>query len=52
MTIGDMIVARINEISFVLSLGVCAWFFRQFRKLEIQQYNEDLLEQLFSEKVA
>ncbi|TCZ65278.1 hypothetical protein [Flaviaesturariibacter aridisoli] len=52
MAIGDMIVARINEISFVLSLGVCAWFYRQFRQLEIQQYNEDLLEQLFSEKTT
>lgn len=52
MAIGEIVVARINEISFVLSLGVCAWFYRQFRKLELQQYNEELLEQLFNERPA
>ncbi|GAB4092027.1 hypothetical protein [Flaviaesturariibacter terrae] len=49
MAIGEILAARINEISFVLSLGVCAWFYRQFRKLELQQYNEELLEQLLAE---
>ena len=48
MAIGEMIIARVNEISFVLSLGVCALFYRKFRKLEIEQYNEELLEQLLS----
>jgi hypothetical protein len=48
MAIGDLVAARINEISFLLSLGLCAWFMRQFRRLEIQQYNEELLEQLLS----
>jgi hypothetical protein len=50
MTVGDLIAARINEISFLLSLGVSAWFFRQFRRLELQQKHEELLDQLLSGK--
>lgn len=49
MAIGNFIAERVNEISFVLSLGVCAWFYQQFRKLELQQYNEELLDQLLSD---
>jgi hypothetical protein len=50
MTVGDLIAARINEISFLLSLGVSAWFYRQFRRLELQQKHEELLDQLLSGK--
>jgi hypothetical protein len=50
MTIGDVIAARINEISFLLSLGVSAWFYRQFRRLELEQKHEELLDQLLSGK--
>ncbi|WP_165871357.1 hypothetical protein [Flaviaesturariibacter flavus] len=46
--IGAMITERINEISFLLSLGVSAWFYRQFRRLELEQRREELLEQLLS----
>jgi hypothetical protein len=50
MSVGEVIAERVNEISFLLSLGVSAWFYRQFRRLELEQRHEELLEQLLSGK--
>ncbi|GAA4331275.1 hypothetical protein [Flaviaesturariibacter amylovorans] len=42
----DLLATRVNEVAFFVSLGVSAWFYQQFRKLEVQMRHEELLDGL------
>lgn len=42
----EFLASSVNEMAFFVSLGVSAWFYRQFKKLEVQMRHEELLDQL------